>query len=209
MTARRIVLLGPPGSGKGTQAVRLATWLGVPHISTGDLLRNEVQNRTELGLQAQSFMDRGELVPDQLVAEMIRQRIKGATGFVLDGFPRNIKQAEILETVTIVDRVLHFQLNREEIIRRLSARRVCPQCGAVYNLISSPPQQDSLCDKCKTSLVQRSDDTPEVIQRRIDVQYAREIGPMLEFYRKRNVLREIDAQGDIESVYRAAQRALE
>lgn len=209
MTARRIVLLGPPGSGKGTQAVRLAAWLGVPHISTGDLLRNEVQNRTELGLQAQSFMDRGELVPDQLVAEMIRQRIKGATGFVLDGFPRNIKQAEILETVTIVDRVLHFQLNREEIIRRLSARRVCPQCGAVYNLISSPPQQDSLCDKCKTSLVQRSDDTPEVIQRRIDVQYAREIGPMLEFYRKRNVLREIDAQGDIESVYRAAQRALE
>lgn len=209
MTARRIVLLGPPGSGKGTQAVRLAAWLGVPHISTGDLLRSEVQNRTKLGLQAQSFMDRGELVPDQLVAEMIRQRIKGATGFVLDGFPRNIKQAEILETVTTVDRVLHFQLDREEIIRRLSARRVCPQCGAVYNLISSLPQQDSLCDKCKIGLVQRSDDTPEVIQRRIDVQYAREIGPMLEFYRKRNVLREIDAQGDIESVYQAAQRALE
>lgn len=209
MTARRIVLLGPPGSGKGTQAVRLAAWLGVPHISTGDLLRSEVQNRTTLGLQAQSFMDRGELVPDQVVAEMIRQRIKGAAGFVLDGFPRNIKQAEILETVTTVDRVLHFQLDREEIIRRLSARRVCPQCGSVYNLISSPPQHDNLCDKCKISLVQRSDDTPEVIQRRIDVQYAREIGPMLEFYRKRNVLREIDAQGDIESVYQAAQRALE
>ncbi len=209
MTARRIVLLGPPGSGKGTQAVRLAAWLGVPHISTGDLLRSEVQNRTTLGLQAQGFMDRGELVPDQLVAEMIRKRIEGVTGFVLDGFPRNINQAKILETVTAVDRVLHFQLNREEIIRRLSARRVCPQCGHVYNLISSPPQHDNLCDTCKTLLVQRSDDTPEVIERRIDVQYAREIGPMLEFYRKRNVLREIDAQGDIESVYQAAQRALE
>lgn len=209
MTARRIVLLGPPGSGKGTQAVRLAAWLGVPHISTGDLLRSEVQNRTELGLQAQSFMDRGELVPDHLVAEMIRTRIAGAPGFVLDGFPRNIKQAEILETVTTVERVLHFRLDREEIIRRLSARRVCPQCGAVYNLLSSPPQHDSLCDTCRISLVQRSDDTPEVIQRRIDVQYAREIGPMLDFYRKRNILREIDASGDIESVYRAAQRALE
>ncbi len=209
MTARRIVLLGPPGSGKGTQAVRLAAWLGVPHISTGDLLRSEVQNRTELGRQAQGFMDRGELVPDQLVAEMIRKRLEGATGFVLDGFPRNIKQAEILETVTKVDRVLHFRLDREEIIRRLSSRRVCPQCGRVYNLLSSPPQQDERCDECNIALVQRSDDTPEVIQRRIDVQYAREIGPMLEFYRQRGVLRELDAKGDIESVYRAAQRALE
>ncbi len=209
MTARRIVLLGPPGSGKGTQAVRLAAWLDVPHISTGDLLRNEVQNRTELGMRAQSFMDRGELVPDQVVAEMIRKRLEGTTGFVLDGFPRNIKQAEILENVTKVDRVLHFCLDREEIIRRLSARRVCPRCGHVYNLLSSPPQQDALCDTCKIALVQRSDDTPEVIQRRIDVQYAREIGPVLEFYRKRGVLRELDAKGDIESVYRAAQQALE
>jgi len=209
MTARRIVLLGPPGSGKGTQAVRLAAWLGVPHISTGDLLRSEVQNRTELGMQAQSFMDRGELVPDHLVAEMIRKRVQGAPGFVLDGFPRNLKQAEILEGVTAVERALHFRLDREEIIRRLSARRVCPHCGRVYNLLSSPPHNDTLCDICGVALVQRSDDTPEVIHRRIDVQYAREIGPMLEFYKKRNVLREIDASGDIESVYRAAQQALE
>lgn len=209
MTARRIVLLGPPGSGKGTQAVRLAAWLGVPHISTGDLLRSEVQNRTELGLQAQRFMDRGELVPDALVAEMIRKHIEGASGFVLDGFPRNLRQAEILETVTVVERALHFQLGRDEIVRRLSARRVCPQCGHVYNLISNPPQHNSVCDECHIALVQRSDDTPEVIQRRIEVQYAREIEPILDFYRKRNVLREIDASGDIDSVYRAAQRALE
>lgn len=209
MTARRIVLLGPPGSGKGTQAVRLAAWLGVPHISTGDLLRSEVQHRTELGVQAQGFMDRGELVPDQLVAEMIRKRLQGTTGFVLDGFPRNIKQAEILDGITPIDRVLHFTLDRAEIVRRLSARRVCSQCGQVYNLLSSPPRQDNICDLCGSKLVQRTDDTPEVIERRIDVQYAREIGPVIDFYEKRSVLREINAGGSIESVYRAAQEALE
>lgn len=209
MSARRIVLLGPPGSGKGTQAVRLAQTLGVPHIATGDLLRSEVQNRTALGLHAQRFMDRGELVPDHLVAEMIKQRVQGATGFVLDGFPRNVRQAQILESVTEVDRVLHFRLDREEIVRRLSARRICPQCGRVYNLLSSPPQRNALCDTCGIALVQRSDDTPEVIQKRIDVQYAREIGPMLEFYSTRSVLRDVDAHGDIETVYQKALRALE
>jgi adenylate kinase len=209
MTARRIVLLGPPGSGKGTQAVRLAASLGVPHISTGDLLRSEVQNRTALGREAQRFMDRGELVPDQVVAEMIKHRVQGTSGFVLDGFPRNVKQAQILESVTEVDRALHFRLDREEIVRRLSARRVCSQCGRVYNLLSSPPQNDALCDVCSVALTQRTDDTPDVIARRIDVQYAREIGPMLEFYRARSVLREIDARGDIETVYRAACKALE
>ncbi len=209
MGARRIVLLGPPGSGKGTQAVRLAESLGVPHISTGDLLRSEVQARTPLGLQAQRFMDKGELVPDHVVAEMIKNRVQGATGFVLDGFPRTLKQAQILESVTPVDRVLHFRLDRAEVIRRLSARRVCPSCGRVYNLISSPPQQDTQCDACGVALVQRSDDTPEVIQTRIDVQYAREIESMLKFYSARSVLREIDAHGDIETVYRAARKALE
>jgi adenylate kinase len=209
MTARRIVLLGPPGSGKGTQAARLAAWLGVPHISTGDLLRSEVQNRTEFGRQAQSFMDRGELVPDHLVAEMIRTRVQGAPGFVLDGFPRNLAQAEILESVTIVERALHFRLDREEIVRRLSARRVCPRCGRVYNLLSSPPQTDTVCDSCGIALIQRADDTPEVIQRRIDVQYAREIGPVLEFYKKRDVLREVEAKGTIDEVFRAVQQAIQ
>jgi adenylate kinase len=209
MTARRIVLLGPPGSGKGTQAARLAAWLGVPHISTGDLLRSEVQNRTELGRQAQSFMDRGELVPDHLVAEMIRTRVQVAPGFVLDGFPRNLAQAEILESVTIVERALHFRLDREEIVRRLSARRVCPRCGRVYNLLSSPPQTDTVCDSCGIALIQRADDTPEVIQRRIDVQYAREIGPVLEFYKKRDVLREVEAKGTIDEVFRAVQQAIQ
>jgi len=209
MTARRIVLLGPPGSGKGTQAARLAAWLGVPHISTGDLLRSEVQNRTELGRQAKSFMDRGELVPDHLVAEMIRTRVQGAPGFVLDGFPRNLAQAEILESVTIVERALHFRLDREEIVRRLSARRVCPRCGRVYNLLSSPPQTDTVCDSCGIALIQRADDTPEVIQRRIDVQYAREIGPVLEFYKKRDVLREVEAKGTIDEVFRAVQQAIQ
>jgi len=202
-------LLGPPGSGKGTQAALLAAALGVPHISTGDLLRSEVQQRTALGLQAQRFMDKGELVPDHLVAEMIKHRVQGATGFVLDGFPRNLNQAHILEGVTEVDRVLHFRLDREEIVRRLSARRVCPQCGRVYNLLSSPPARNALCDDCGVSLVQRSDDTPEVIQKRIDEQYAREISPVLGFYSERSLLREIDARGDIETVHRRVRQALE
>jgi adenylate kinase len=209
MRARRIVLLGPPGAGKGTQAVRLAKLLNVPHVSAGDLLRSEVHNRTELGLKAQGFMDRGELVPDHLVAEMIQRQLEETAGFVLDGFPRNLQQAEILASITDVDRVLHFTLDREEIVRRLSARRVCPQCGRVYNLLSNPPRRGNVCDLCGTVLTQRTDDTPEVIQRRIDVQYACEIGPMLEFYRSRSVLREVNAQGDVESVYQAAQRALE
>lgn len=172
-------------------------------------MRSEVQNRTELGRQAQSFMDRGELVPDHLVAEMIRTRVQGAPGFVLDGFPRNLAQAEILESVTIVERALHFRLDREEIVRRLSARRVCPRCGRVYNLLSSPPQTDTVCDSCGIALIQRADDTPEVIQRRIDVQYAREIGPVLEFYKKRDVLREVEAKGTIDEVFRAVQQAIQ
>lgn len=202
------MLLGPPGAGKGTQAVRLAQALGVPHISTGDLLRQEVRDGTALGLKAKAFMDRGELVPDELVVQMIQGRLREATGFVLDGFPRNINQARLLAQVTDVERVLHFTLPREEIIRRLSARRVCPSCGHVYNLLSSPPKQAGVCDLCGIVLVQRADDTPEVIVRRIDVQYFYEIGPVLEFYGRQSVLRGIDAQGSIEQVYQAAEQML-
>lgn len=204
---RRIVFLGPPGAGKGTQAVRLAQELSAPHIATGDLLRTEVQSRTELGLKAQGYMERGELVPDELVIAMIRGRLERASGFVLDGFPRNLKQAQLLSSVTRVERAVHLALAREEIVKRLSARRLCPQCGGVYNLLARPPQKDEICDACKTELIQRSDDQPEVIGYRVDV-YTREIKPVLEFYQKQSVLREVAALGTVDSVYRSVQAAL-
>ncbi|MCS6902682.1 MAG: adenylate kinase [Candidatus Bipolaricaulota bacterium] len=204
---RKIVFLGPPGAGKGTQAVRLAHELGAPHIATGDLLRSEVQNKTELGMKAKSYMDRGELVPDELVVAMIRGRLENASGFVLDGFPRNLKQAQLLSGVTRVERAVHFALSREEIVKRLSARRICTQCGQVYNLLARPPKHDEICDACHTRLVQRSDDRPEVIENRVEV-YTREIKPVLEFYQNQGALREVDARGSVEDVYRAVKRAV-
>ncbi|MCS6936736.1 MAG: adenylate kinase [Candidatus Bipolaricaulota bacterium] len=204
---RKIVFLGPPGAGKGTQAVRLAQELGVPHIATGDLLRAEVQNQTELGMRAKSYMDRGELVPDELVVAMIRGRLEKASGFVLDGFPRNLSQAQLLNGVTRVERAVLFSLSREEIVKRLSARRLCPQCGQIYNLLARPPKHDEICDACHTRLMQRSDDRPEVIENRVDI-YTREIQPVLEFYQNQSVLREVDARGSVEEVYRAVKAAV-
>lgn len=210
MGATRIVLLGPPGAGKGTQAVRLAKHLGVSHLATGDLLRDEVKRRTTLGLKAKAYMDRGDLVPDALIIEMISGRLAGAKGFVLDGFPRNIAQARLLGQAAQVERVLHVKVRKEDVISRSVARRICESCQRPYNLISSPPRKDDLCDVCGGTLMQRDDDTKEVVERRYQVQYENEIQGLLDFYRPTDrILREIDGRRSIEDVFQEILRAIE
>jgi adenylate kinase len=202
---RGIVLLGPPGAGKGTQAALLAARLRLKHISTGEILREEVQRGTELGEAARDYMDRGELVPDDLIIEMLRGRLDG--NFLLDGFPRTTRQAEALERIAAIDRVLSICLSEEETVRRLAARRVCAECGQNYNLASNPPRVAGVCDACGGRLIQRDDDTPEVIRRRYRV-YEAETAPLHEFYRQRGLLVEVEGADAIEEVFQEALRLL-
>jgi len=207
VSATRIVLLGPPGAGKGTQAVQLAKGLGVPHLSTGDLLRDELKRGTALGLRAKTFMDRGDLVPDRVIIDMIQGRLEGTLGFVLDGFPRNLVQAQMLDKVAIIERVLHIQVPKAEVIARSIARRVCESCGKNYNLLSNPPQKEGVCDVCGGKLLQRTDDTREVVERRYKIQYENEIEGLLSFYRaKPGVLREIDGRRSVDTVFQEILR---
>lgn len=202
--SRRIVLLGPPGSGKGTQAPLLAKELGLRHIATGDLLREAVKSGSVVGQEAKGYLDRGELVPDAVVVEMIREKIvslNGNGGFVLDGFPRSKSQSDALEGITGIDLAVLIDLPKEDVVRRLSARRVCQNCGAVFHLEFKPPQNEGVCDNCDGSLEQRSDDTPDVVEKRYEVQYNRLAVPLIESYRQDGILVEIDGRGSIEKVF--------
>lgn len=211
----RLILVGPPGAGKGTQAVHLAAHYGIPHISTGDIFRHNMKNETELGLLAKSYVDRGELVPDAVTNEMVKDRLThddAKSGFLLDGFPRNVLQAEVLRAVlaeakTPLDAVLELALDDAEIIARLSGRRTCRNCSASFHIIYEKPAVDGVCDKCQGELYQREDDSEEVITRRLQV-YADQTKPIIAFYRTEGLLITIPASGEVSQISHRAIAAL-
>jgi len=207
MNGTVVVLLGPPGSGKGTQAQRLVEVLGTPHVSSGDLFRHHLSEDTDLGQLAKSYMEKGELVPDDVTVKMVMERISRPDceeGVILDGFPRTLTQAEALkgalsgrgQEVTVVPLI---RVGDEEVVRRLTARRVCKECGAVYNLAFNPPEEEGECDVCGGDLYQREDDNPETVQHRLYTYY-KETSPLIGYYFAQDRLVEVDGEQPVEQV---------
>lgn len=196
----RIVIFGPPGAGKGTLAQILSSSLGTPHLDMGELLRTEVKSGTRIGREVESYLREGKLVPDELVMEVLRGRLGGsASGYILDGFPRNLKQAHMLEEIAPPELVVSLSVSEETAIRRLSTRRTCRKCGAIYNLLTSPPKREGICDLCGGELYQREDDKPEVIAHRFRV-YEEQTRPLLDYYRSRGILVEFDGEEEKEKI---------
>lgn len=202
----RLIMFGAPGAGKGTQAAILCERLGVPTISTGNILRAAVKNRTPVGLQAQSYMDAGKLVPDQVIIDIIAERLAEPDcekGYILDGVPRTIAQAEALERAGIqFDAVLDIEVPDEEIIHRMIGRRACPVCGATYHLEAAPPKKEGVCDSCGSGLVVREDDKPETVQSRLAT-YHVQTEPLKKFYDRRGILKVVGFQPSIEATTQA------
>ncbi|TDA29762.1 MAG: adenylate kinase [Archaeoglobi archaeon] len=202
-----LILLGAPGAGKGTQAKFIVEKYGIPQISTGDMLREAVAKGTELGKKAKEFMSQGKLVPDEIVIGIVKERLRQKDcegGFILDGFPRTIAQAEALDRIMAemgrkIDAVINISVPEEEIVRRIVNRRICRKCGAIYHLIYDPPKRPGICDKCGGELYQRDDDREEVVRQRFAV-YRKSTQPLIDYYRKRGVLYEVDGTKDIVSV---------
>ncbi len=210
-----LILLGPPGAGKGTQAKLMLQKYGLPQISTGDILREAIRQGTELGMRVEPLLASGKLVPDDLVIQIIEERLKredALKGFVLDGFPRTLPQADALEAQLSragkrIDRVVSLEVDEAAIVGRMSGRRSCPKDGSVFHVLNSAPKVAGRCDKCGAELVQREDDEPEKVQSRLRI-YGRDTAPLKEFYQKRNLLSRIDGMGSTEKVFGAISDAL-
>ena len=203
----RLLFLGPPGAGKGTQARELAREWGVPQVATGDMLREAMAAGTPLGLEAKQYYDRGELVPDDVILKMVAERFAqpdATQGFILDGFPRTIAQADglgaMLETLGHkIDGAIYFDVSEPELIRRLTGRRLCRQCQTPFHVVSAPPKREGICDKCGGELYQRVDDSEATVRNRLEV-YERQTAPLLDYYRQRGLLRTVSGEGTVDKI---------
>ena len=212
----KIIMLGAPGAGKGTQAKLIAEKYQIPHISTGDIFRANIKEGTDLGKEAKEYMDKGQLVPDELTVRILLDRVSKddcKNGYVLDGFPRTIPQAEVLDNEVAklgdkIDFAIDVDVPDENIIRRMSGRRSCPKCGATYHIEHIPPQKEGICDTCQSKLIIRDDDKPETVKSRLDV-YHKQTQPLIDHYSKLNILRTVDGTQDMQDVFSAITKHLE
>ncbi|MCF6139453.1 adenylate kinase [Pseudalkalibacillus berkeleyi] len=210
-----LVLMGLPGAGKGTQAAKIVDKYGIPHISTGDMFRAAIKEGTELGIKAKSFMDAGNLVPDEVTIGIVDERLNKSDcdkGFLLDGFPRTVAQAEALESILSksersIDYVLNINVDKEQLMERLTGRRICKQCGATYHVIFNPPSEEGVCNKCGGELYQREDDNEETVKTRLEVNIEQS-KPLLKFFEQKGYLRNIDGNRDIDDVFKDIDRLL-
>jgi len=210
-----LILLGPPGSGKGTQAKKMVDRYHLPQISTGDILRAALKEKTPLGLEAKQYMDQGKLVPDEVVVGIVRDRLKASDcqgGFILDGFPRTVPQAEALETTLKamnrgIGHVISIEVDNAELLKRLGGRRTCRNCGAMYHLVFDPPKKKGVCDTCGGELYQRADDQEKTIRERLKV-YDKQTAPLIQYYRGKGLLRAIDGVGGVEEIFQRIVKAI-
>ena len=211
----RLIMLGAPGAGKGTQAAKLAEAYQIPHISTGDIFRANIKGGTELGKKAKSYMDQGKLVPDELFCDLVADRIKQddcTKGFILDGFPRTVPQAEALDKTLnemnlVLDAAVDVDVPDDHIVRRMGGRRACLKCGATYHIVYNKPSKEGVCDACGSDLVQRDDDKPETVQTRLQV-YHDQTQPLIDYYSKAGVLKSVDGTQDMDVVFNAIRACL-
>ncbi|WP_026859088.1 adenylate kinase [Jeotgalicoccus psychrophilus] len=210
-----IIIMGLPGAGKGTQAAKIIKKYSIPHISTGDMFRLAIKNETDLGRQAKAFMDQGELVPDEVTVGIVKERLSQSdvkNGFLLDGFPRTVEQAEALNNIMTeldskIDQTIYVEVPEEELMNRLTGRRMCETCGATYHLVFNPPKTEGICDLDGGKLYQREDDNPETVQNRLEVNI-KQTAPLLDFYKGLGVLATVDGSKDIEEVFEEVDEIL-